>query len=85
MNEAKQWIKDSLWLNCGWYSGNEFCLFQITVFNTIEDGEGGFIHITIFSVQFLKFYFGFGWISKQSFNLCGPEITGINSDNGFVA
>jgi len=56
--------KFHLWLNFGWYSGNEWFLLNIMLFNCSQDYPSKRIdHVTVFSVQVLKLLFAFGWHS----------------------
>lgn len=45
----------------GWFSGNEFNLLQITIFELHEDYPTGYTGVTIFSVHFLKFIVSLGY------------------------
>lgn len=47
------------WFNLGWYPGEEFILFKLCLFETIQ-GMRIVDMLTIFDIQILKFLLAFG-------------------------
>jgi len=43
----------------GWFSGEELTLLSIELLKTAEDEHGKIDHLTIFSLQILKFFISF--------------------------
>ena len=56
------YIGDALriWINLGWYWGEEFKLLELTLLNVCNEFYG-YEFSTLFQVQVAKFVFGFGY------------------------
>lgn len=56
----------SMWLNFGWYPGDPFELFRLTILEANKDYKGEKIDfVTIFSVKITHLLFAFGWHKKE--------------------
>ena len=55
---------ERLWMNLGWYKGDPFKLFCVTIWETGHSYDFKRVdHITVLSFQTLYFVFAFGWRS----------------------
>ena len=64
MNKAHgfTWYPFSLWFNLGWYPGDPFKLFDVTIGEIDRNFKSDEIdHLTLFSLQVIYFTFAFGW------------------------
>ena len=50
----------SIWVNIGWFPGNEFALLDIELLK-LSTYENKIDFIVLFSIQITKLYFAFGW------------------------
>jgi len=57
---AINWHVYNFWLNIGWYSGDPFRVFSVSIFETLEDCYGKVDHLTIFDITVLHFTIAFG-------------------------
>ena len=49
------------WIDLGWYDGEYLALLKLELFQTEENQRGKIDHVTIFQIQILKLFIGFGF------------------------
>lgn len=65
MQKCINWHYKKIWLNIGWFHGDPFKVFSVTIGETMEAYNSRKIdQITFFNFQFLYFVFAVGWYAN---------------------